>query len=467
MGRIPSPFLLSEMKRLFLFIFIALLLSCQPLTNMSEHEKLDALIYITPNPSSPSFQGTIEKHLNNYPNISKNDESNKDTLSFQWKESIICDNKKSIRIDAAITIPIVSSWSVYSVDHVFWKAEDIELICKNFAKKQPIYAGTYTPTKAYFSDLFPKIRDNEKTKELNRWLSELNEPTIQENLILLHEAAPELIAPQLTNWEKYHEFGEGSPLLGYYYNPSLDSYINLYINAEKTMISFFSFDNLIQNEDIVRQGEYVGANPGRELNNLSISLDDACEIAESLFATIGVQNVSLSELETKKAQRVNMYTSNVESEGWQLVYRHSVNNIPCISSNQSLASKADTSFSQEWAMELITLYVDNNGIWSFSWSNPCTLNKKISDQPLMIGFDKIQQAIILNIQSDFVEGITEIRITDIQLGYSMLYQNDVPEKVYAIPIWVINYEADASFSPAPLYYGFSIIALNGERIHPN
>ena len=62
-------------------------------------------------------------------------------------------------------------------------------------------------------------------------------------------------------------------------------------------------------------------------------------------------------------------------------------------------------------------------------------------------------------------GTKTIRVTDITLGYCIVSQKDAQDAGYTLPVWVVNYEVDASFAPATLYFGFAISALNGANIH--
>ena len=365
---------------------------------------------------------------------------------------------------ADVTVPNLENWSIYAVQKAQWDKDGLKTFLLTVADGQPVYQEWDTVTKEYLAEAIVAAENSEKVRKQDEVFKASGEKTRVELLMQDYESAPNSITRTPIDWDNVPFDGS---LFCSIWREDIRAYWNvLYFDGR---LEFNAFDQLIQNEDLVRQGEYVGANPGRELTHLSLSREEAQEKAEALFQSVGIADVTLAEDACRKAQRVNQYTSEVQSEGWQLVYRKNIDGIAGIAPRNHELGAVDESFGAGFPQETVTVYVDSVGIWQLLWSGRCEIKEQLSDSTALLDFDDAMTLIKSRLRIENTHaadmGTKTIRVTDITLGYCIVSQKDAQDAGYTLPVWVVNYEVDASFAPATLYFGFAISALNGANIH--
>ena len=182
--------------------------------------------------------------------------------------------KAQVVFDADVTIPNVEHWAIDAVRRTNWTRDELRHTLEAAADGQPIYSEWDGVTKAYLADAVVAIENSEKVRAMDEIYRASGEMTTKEKLLMDYESAPSSITRTPLDWDKV---GDGS-LFCSFYREDIRAYWNVMLF--EGMLQCTVFDQIIQNEDMVRQGEYVGAKPGRELTNLSLSRTEAEEKAE-------------------------------------------------------------------------------------------------------------------------------------------------------------------------------------------
>ena len=368
--------------------------------------------------------------------------------------------------DADVTVPDLESWPIYAVQKTQWDREKLKALLLAVADGQPVYREWDSVTKEYLAEAIAAIENSEKVRAMDEIFRASGEMTTKEKLMQDYESALISISRTPIDWDGVPDDGS---LYCSVWREDIQAYWN--VMAFEGMLQFGAFDQLIQNEDMVRQGEYVGAKPGRELKNLSLTQEEAEEKAEALFRSIGIADVALAQSACRKAQRVNIYTTEVQSEGWQLVYRKRICGLAGIAPAYHELGAIDESFTQGWPQETVTVYVDSIGVWQLLWNGGCEIKERLSDSTALLPFDDALELIKSRLRIENMSaadmGTKTVRVTKIALGYCVIPQKDLQDLGYTLPVWTVDYELDASIAPhrAALYFGFAISALNGANIH--
>lgn len=460
------------MKRIAALLLILLMVAaCQPtpkedvVINRGE-EDLNVLIQTTPAPDTVSIAEAAASAL---PTAEATEPQQSETSEISYTIVHLDDSyslgigKAQVVFNADVTIPNVEHWAINAVRRTNWTRDTLQHTLETAANGQPIYGEWDGVTKAYLAYAIVAVENSEKVCAMDEIYRASGEMTTKDKLLMDYESAPNSITRTPLDWDKV---GDGS-LFCSFYREDIGAYWNVMLF--EGMLQCTVFDQLIQNESMVRQGEYVGAKPGRELTNLSLSRTEAEEKAEAFLLSIGVTDVALAESACEKAQRINIYTSEVQSEGWILTYRKSINGLAAIAPRATEQNQTDLDFAQGWQQETLSMYVDSNGIWQFLWNGRYEMDERLSESASLLDYDAAMELIKQRLRIENMHasdmGTETVTVTDIVLGYCIVPQKDEKEVGVTLPVWIVNYSVDASYAPATLYYGFAISALNGANIH--
>ena len=458
-------------RMLAVLLTVLLLTACVPtpetdvVINRGE-EDLNVLIQTTPAPDAVSIAEAAASAL---PTAEATEPQQSETSEISYTVVHLNETyslgigKAQVIFDADVTIPNVEHWAIDAVRRTNWTRDALRETITAMAGEQPIYSEWDGVTKAYLANAIAAIENSEKVKKMDEIYRASGEMTTKEKLLMDYESAPNSITRTPLDWDKV---GDGS-LFCSFFREDIGAYWNVMLF--EGMLQCTAFDQIIQNEAMVRQGEYVGAKPGRELVNLSLSRTEAEEKAEAFLRSIGVTDVTLAESACEKAQRVNLYTTEVQSEGWILTYRKSINGLAAIAPRAREQNPTDLAFTQGWQQETLSMYVDSSGIWQFLWNGRYEMGERLSESAALLDYNDamelIKQRLRIENMSAEAMGTRTVTVTDITLGYCIVPQKDEKDVGVTLPVWIVNYSVDASISKASLYFGFAISALNGANIH--
>ena len=464
----------ANKTKILVFFLTFLFFACQSVQT-TESSQSEVVNQETPSLSNPpiSYEGAFPANYD-----TPIPQPNEETYAFSYTtQSIQTDlpiGKKGARciMNFSAEVPNQKEFPVFAVQYVEWTPADIERIFHVVAAEHVLFAGSFTPDKQFYINKLKQLENSPRTAEINKGLANAGLPSLEEQIQSALEDSPKSVTDVLHNWEKYKESISAQTLLSHFYSEEPDKPFNLlflknvYGKQDQTLLFTASCD-LIQTEELVTSGEYIGAKPGRKLNNLSITSDAAEEKAKAFLNTLGVENVILSDV--SKAQRVDVFTCEVFSEGWSLTYYKQIYDLPCSSvayQSLSAAKEDDLPGANE---EAITLYIDAEGIWFFSWRNPIVISTGMQQTVSILDFDtiliKIQDALGETVarfeQND--AAIQEIRVTRVIFHYTLV-RNQTDGKIVARPVWEIDYEMDALFALQTIRASFLIDAADGVQI---
>ncbi len=447
-----------------LLLSIALLAACVPtpetdyVVNRGEEDP-EALIRTTPTPDAIPVRDAVSA----LPDAAKTAEN---TIVGHWKGDVSDVDGVTVLFDADVVVPDLAKWPIYAVEKGAWSAADRIAILKAAANGAPIYAvGMYQHvSKAYYEKLLEEMRDSERVAAVDRIYAEDpdSKSTWTSQVQEFYRYAPETV--ELTPFDEAAASDEAWTA-AFYRAAEPDVYMDFY--ADETQIKLSVFDQNIQDENYVRQGEWPGAEPGRELVNPSLSLSEAEEKAQRFLRQIGFGDAALSTAETRKAQRSQFFTFAVESEGYLLVFRKGVNGIPGIAPDYPEVTQTE-SYAAAWPQERAELYVDSEGIWSLSWQNPTRITETLTESAALLDFDAILQLIRTRLRTENANAsdrqITKVCVKRMRLGYSIVPKKDAPDAGYTLPVWIVDYEVTFE-GGRTVPYSFTLSALNGASLH--
>ncbi len=453
------------MKRIVVIcLILALLVACQPtpetdyVVNRGE-EDLEALLHTTPAPDAVPIRDAVAA-------LPQGAKTEAHTVAGRWTEDASDVGGATLRIDADVIVPDLHEWPVYAVEKGVWSPEDRVAILKAAANGAPIYTpGKYLhASKAYYERILQEMQDSERVAAVDRIYAEDpdSEQTWTAFVQEYYRVAPENI--ELIPFDE--AAANGDDTYAFFLLAEPDVYMDF--DADETQLTLSVFDQKIQDENYVRQGEWPGAEPGRELVNLSLTLSEAEEKAQAFLKQIGFGDAALSGAETRKAQRSNFYTFAVESEGYLLVFRKGVNGLPAIAPDYPEANVPEETYAAAWPQEYAMLYVDSEGVWSLSWRNPTRITETLTESAALLDFDTALRMIRTRLRTENANAadrmITDVCVTRLRLGYSIVPKKDAPNVGYTLPVWIVDYEIrfeDGRTVP----YSFTLNAQNGANLH--
>lgn len=453
------------MKRMLVLLLAALLLAaCQPtpetdyVVNRGEEDS-DAMIRTTPAPDAAPICDAIAA-------LPQGARTEAHTVTGRWREDASDVGGATLRIDADVIVPDLVKWPVYAVEKSAWSVQDRVAILKAAANGAPIYTpGKYMhASKAYYERILKEMRDSERVATVDRIYAE--DPDSGQTWTAFvqeyYRVAPETV--ELIPFDEASASGDYT--IAFYRLSEPDVYMDF--DAGETRLALGVFDQKIDDENRVRQGEWPGAEPGRELVNPSLTLSEADEKAQAFLRQIGFGDAALSAAETLKAQRSNFYTLAVESEGYLLVYRKDVGGVPAIAPDFPEAIVPEETYAAAWPQEYAALYVDSEGVWSLSWRNPMRITETLTESVALLDFDTALRMVRTRLRTENANAadrlIADVCVTRLRLGYSVVPKKDAQNAGCTLPIWIVDYEIrfeDGRTVP----YSFTLNALNGANLH--
>ncbi len=454
------------MKRpIAVFLFFALLCACVPtpeqdaVVNRGE-EHTEALLRATPAPDAVPIRDAVAA-LPAGSDAPAGTVAGRLTLADETEVG-----GAKLIFDADVIVPDVDAWPVYAVEKGAWSVEEQIAILNAAADGVPIYApGIYLHAdKAYWEQVLREMETSERVQTVDRNRAENDMPTWTEGVREFYRTAPQNI--ELKPFDETKVSGDW--VHAFYRSDALNAYVDFSASADWIKLNVFDRD--IQDENLVRQGMEFFDEPGRELTDPSLTLQEAAEAAQTFLAQLGFSDAALSEAEALKAQRTHAFTLAVESEGWLLVFRKCIGGIPAIAPDHPEANADGTAYAAAWPQERATLYVDSDGVWTLDWRNPAAITETINDATALLDFDTILRHVRARLRADNGNAaerqIDSVCVTRLRLGYCVVAQKDAPERGYTLPAWIVDYETRGADGHTVMY-SFTLSALNGASLHPD
>lgn len=252
-----------------------------------------------------------------------------------------------------------------------------------------------------------------------------------------------------------------------------------YVRADTRCISIFKEKHgIVQLESWLRDGDAIpGEPPGTTVGDVNLSKEEALKTASTILSSLDIQNFGVAE--TDKARIVNNYTFEVVSKGWQVTLaRNDGNSVPVNMASSQFIGILDfgtEEFNDRWQPEIISVYVDEDGIKEFLWTNPLEVTEILNENAPILPFDKIKIKIkdyikfghSRTVEKGLVTGEAGLIVDKIVLTNILVpIKDDYVHKMLA-PAWLIYYKlADVATgkSIVDLTTVFAVNAIDGSSI---
>lgn len=369
----------------------------------------------------------------------------KDTLSFY-------DGKLMINIDAALDVPDVGIWPVYSVELMNYTQEEVDAITTALFGGATLYSASHRTTKAEYEEMIINCRLAIEQIKNGTYNGDDNLEGLEDQLKLLEElmqAAPETWDDnQVVTSEMYYDSGMDSDFL--------------YVKADLGQDEMATLDvrsglNLPNSENAVRflntdTGSYYDAFYRFQppIQGVELTFYAARAAAEQLLSNMGIEGYAFAAMKIGSTGlpmegETNETIANETEQCYLLYYTKVYNGLPSTYEDVELPGGTiidKDAYSPPVFYDRITIAINDEGILSFVWLGRETQTGVLNENATLLPFEDIQEVFmqIMKVKYAYVdenntEDNTELKITAIKLGYIRIQRADYPGQYMAIPVW--------------------------------
>ncbi len=247
----------------------------------------------------------------------------------------------------------------------------------------------------------------------------------------------------------------------------------LSVEADEQQISILTKAfSVVQTQSMLTDdGGYLGEGPVKLYPE--ISSDEAASIASEYLGSINATGMQMAS--AVPARLFDMYSYEIYSQGWMLVYNHTCDYLaldfrPFGSDSSGLIRVSNEGiFAAPWNQERIMMYVDKNGIQTFSWNNPLNVDNAVKENVNLMDFADICENAKNLVQygiSWLKDGHETFYLYDMVLTTALTVEKDNPDNALMLPVWVFSYRNEYGYqtqsgSPG----GFALSAIDGSRVN--
>lgn len=234
--------------------------------------------------------------------------------------------------------------------------------------------------------------------------------------------------------------------------------------------------------------EYDAELNNKELTDLSFLEKNAIKAGDRLIKALSIDDMKLSSVVRADMEKMDGDSFaglhlTYESKGYVLIYTRSCDGMSVIDTSRAgiyeFMDRSSADYNPDyyapWDQEMIMIYVDENSISRFSWNNYSQIGEKVAENVKLLPFDEIMKQADeqLSYQNGGVFAIAEkvdINVNRIELGWTVINDNDNPDKGLLVPAWHLFYDIVSKYEGSDDLYkerGFLILnAINGKVIDP-
>lgn len=234
-----------------------------------------------------------------------------------------------------------------------------------------------------------------------------------------------------------------------------------------------SFQNGTKYSDVsLEYPEFITQDPV----NLTMSRDEAQEIADKAVEGIGAKDMMLSHMTVGAVSKNGEYDTpeDYTQQCYIFYYTPSLNGIVTTYYPQGPAVAEDSQYNQIQGYENIMICVDDSGLVSLNWLNYRTINENLTDNVALMPFEKIIENAKQQLTNAYSwsegHGSCQIKIDKMSLGYMLVAQKNNDEYNLMIPVWDfygdIAYDG-GEYTDQGCYSLLSINAIDGSNIDRN
>ncbi len=384
--------------------------------------------------------------------------------SMEWKEEYKIGENVLCKFDVEFFLPNNDGiFPVFSIKKTSFKPETIDDIAKFFITDAEGFRISY-PTKQELEKQLINVKRGTYILDDNggRWETYDRQ---QEDIIELEKR---IAAAKQEVFESVERI-KALPVQNTYLMPNNT---RAYIYASEKNFSYCKYNYAVmQMQSWIIDGE---AYPGEKPNTIietALNINKAEKEAKELLSKLNIFNFGIAH--TEKARFIENYTYQLLSTGWAITFtRDDGNSVPLDIGNSQTGGILNFSneyYSERWCQEKITVYVDEEGVKYFSWSNPIEIQEKLNENVQLLSFDEIKlyakQALKYGLSNSYaINQNTEMQIFTINravLTNVMVPIKDNQESRMLIPAWIFIFNASGLEN---MTFSFCINAVDGSNI---
>lgn len=229
-----------------------------------------------------------------------------------------------------------------------------------------------------------------------------------------------------------------------------------------------------QPERWVISGDAILGEPkGTTLQNVSCTEKEARQYVKSFFDAIDIGEMNISKIE--KGRVVDIDTLEILKEGWVVECARTGGNCSAVNYQYIISGGSlrysDDAYSAGLNPEGIVLFVDDEGVASFSWNSPLEIVKKEVDNIEILPFEQAQelmrQAMYNGLSwtgnKETGSAFSGAYVRRIALSYCFTPVKDNPDEFYFTPTWFVIMQFNGMAENVSAF-SFALNAVDGTRI---
>ncbi|WP_062106734.1 DUF6034 family protein [Bacillus niameyensis] len=410
--------------------------------------------------ATPENPVVIQKDTEQMVNVAKTNQNNKKLTEMlnapATLQTSVTDKSGNVVVNAnaEVVVPDVEGIPTVRVaKHPFTQEEankildyfigDNELIDEN-----SIFSTTYTEQLIQWKAELAQEKNEAKRDQLAMNIEKLEEMGITET--------PKEVTSVAKTFEQ-DEMG-GESIKGISHHNSNYNYIEIINNpAENNYRVFYSKE---QKGYAISEGYYF--NEGLKINfeksgldsaimkqlTLSLTKEEAIELATDLISQLGIQDMVLSSFEmvSGSATLQGGPVDTQERKAYRLEYVRSINGIPITFTSNGVETDYETDnttgekVAVGWPNETVHFIIDDTGIVEFSWLSPYELGETVTENTTVKSFADIQDvfekmSLITHAYPGEDGAKTTLDISKAQLGLMRINEKNNSDTALLIPVW--------------------------------
>ena len=360
----------------------------------------------------------------------------------------------TVNIHAKVEVPEVEKYPIYEMKSVGFTDEQLKAVSDYLFQGDPTYDTNVPSTKSeilkLIADYKIKLSDGEEKEETLRELKEEYAKAPEELELIPKEARfranEEGLDVSVMDSVKNRILGgisgrhdiEGTPTLGYY---------------------------IASIEGPQSEGDTLVAI--EEKSNLKMTPEEAEKLAIQTVEQIGIKDMQIS------AKYLAKDFWDDQNMGYRFFFTRVCDGIPFthVRGNTSMTD-VEGQYNKNIEKELITINVNDSGVYTFDWTNPYEIGEAVSENVKLIGLEEAKELFVTYMKRNGTgweelplksETVTIDRVT---LGYAVLRDQDNPDRYLSVPVWDFFGRSEMEFynrkeGDKSVYEGdFSVMTIN-------
>ncbi|BDF59146.1 hypothetical protein CE91St36_19630 [Christensenellaceae bacterium] len=404
-------------------------------------------------PEQAAVVGKLQNTNDNSSNATHED-TGSDSQLFQilgapdrWvldKPSTSNNSHMTLNINAEVVLPETTEIPVVSADLRNFTQDDIDVVKNIFFGENAKYNEYSTETKenieAHILSIKKELSTLDNSPENSSYRDQLNSR--------INELESEYIsAPSESNLKEAEPIlqngfvvpgSEGGECEGFSVSTNKDGkrYIFEVANGWLGYLTYMS----------INDGDWAFTPTSGEPYNINTTKEDAAKQASELVSKI-TQDYELCYVGC--AARQAKYST--DNWGWACVFMRSINGVPTAYASNEIGEDMEDTNAAPVKYEKIMVVVNDNGIVSFKWESPMTINSIENESANLVPFNEIEKLALDAINTDYMtqnemyDDFT-VDVTRIELGLMRIKQPNSGAYYYS-PVWNIFSKITAAALP--------------------